>query len=440
MKYFDKIGFKVYDNETFIKAMSIINPKIVIMSNYTKSSESVDFLCECGEIHKKSPNRLLRGARCKKFIGSTKIKKEKEFIQKLHEINDEIEMIDEYVDANTKIKFKCVCGQFFYKTPSQMIRSNPLCPKCANNRLSATEIIQKIKEISPGIIIDLKDSDEFVKKRLKVNCKCKCGNEWSTAIEYLLSGQGCAICNRKKHSHDEYIQMVYNVNENIKILSEYTTLEDNITYKCKCGNIHTKNARQILRNPSCPKCANNIKKTTEQFIKEMENINSKIFIIGEYINAETPIEYICDCGKYHKASPSVLLQGHRCGHCNMSKPEQEFANCLETNEIKYEYDYKIKECLHKNMLKFDFWLPKYATLVEIDGEHHYKPVNFRGISDERAKERHEYCVEMDSIKNEFCNSHNIVLIRIPYWNFSKEYYNKIIQLIKWRQESKTSNK
>ena len=55
MKYFDKIGFKVYDNETFIKAMSIINPKIVIMSKYVKSSEPVEFLCECGELHTKSP-------------------------------------------------------------------------------------------------------------------------------------------------------------------------------------------------------------------------------------------------------------------------------------------------------------------------------------------------------------------------------------------------
>ena len=86
------------------------------------------------------------------------------------------------------------------------------------------------------------------------------------------------------------------------------------------------------------------------------------------------------------------------------------------------------------MLKFDFWLPKYATLIEIDGEHHYRPVNFRGISDERAKERHEYCVGMDNIKNNFCRSHNIVLIRIPYWNFSKKHYNKVIQSITSRKE------
>ena len=80
-------------------------------------------------------------------------------------------------------------------------------------------------------------------------------------------------------------------------------------------------------------------------------------------------------------------------------------------------------------LKFDFWLPQYNVLVEIDGEHHYRPVNFRGISDDRAKSRHDYCVEMDNIKNKYCLDNNIELIRIPYWHFTKEYYKETIERI-----------
>ena len=99
--------------------------------------------------------------------------------------------------------------------------------------------------------------------------------------------------------------MINDVNKDIEIISEYKTLEDDITFKCKCGNIHTKNARLLLRSPSCPKCAINTRKTTNQFIEEMKSVNPQIIIIGEYINAETPIEYICDCGKKHKSSPSL---------------------------------------------------------------------------------------------------------------------------------------
>ena len=54
---------------------------------------------------------------------------------------------------------------------------------------------------------------------------------------------------------------------------------------------------------------------------------------------------------------------------------------------------------------------------------------FTGISDDRAKLRHDYCVEMDNIKNKYCLDNNIELIRIPYWNFTKEYYQEIIEKI-----------
>ena len=53
MKYSEKIGFKVCNQETFLRAMNIINPKITILSEYINSSTPVEFLCECGEIHKR---------------------------------------------------------------------------------------------------------------------------------------------------------------------------------------------------------------------------------------------------------------------------------------------------------------------------------------------------------------------------------------------------
>ena len=46
MKYSEKIGFKVCDQETFLKAMNIVNPKITILSEYIDSSTPVEFLCE----------------------------------------------------------------------------------------------------------------------------------------------------------------------------------------------------------------------------------------------------------------------------------------------------------------------------------------------------------------------------------------------------------
>ena len=54
--------------------------------------------------------------------------------------------------------------------------------------------------------------------------------------------------------------------------------------------------------------------------------------------------------------------------------------------------------------------------IEYDGEQHYTPVNFGGISDERAIDNFKKTQAHDAIKNTYCQQHKINLIRIPYWD------------------------
>ena len=67
-------------------------------------------------------------------------------------------------------------------------------------------------------------------------------------------------------------------------------------------------------------------------------------------------------------------------------------------------------CKSRNVnLKFDFYLPKYNTCIEYDGEQHFKSVEYFGgyISLIETKER-------DEIKNKFCLDNKIKLLRIPF--------------------------
>ena len=50
------------------------------------------------------------------------------------------------------------------------------------------------------------------------------------------------------------------------------------------------------------------------------------------------------------------------------------------------------------------------------GEQHYRPVNFGGISDERAAENLKTTQYHDAIKTKYCIENQIPLIRIPYWD------------------------
>ena len=140
------------------------------------------------------------------------------------------------------------------------------------------------------------------------------------------------------------------------------------------------------------------------------------------------IQYICP--KHRSAGVQKMRKGNMnrdnivgCPYCfdtkkfTFSKGGKKIENILKELNVTYLPQYTFDNCRDKNMLPFDYYLPYLNKCIEYDGEHHYFPVNFNGISDEHAKENHITTLKHDKIKNEFCENNNIQLLRIPYYNF-----------------------
>ena len=104
-----------------------------------------------------------------------------------------------------------------------------------------------------------------------------------------------------------------------------------------------------------------------------------------------------------------------------SKGERAIQDLLNKNKIKYIDQYIFKDCCDKKPLPFDFYLPDHNIIIEFDGEHHYFPVNFNGITDEHAKLSYEQTKKHDKIKNYYCEDNGIDIIRIPYWELNNLY-------------------
>ena len=100
-----------------------------------------------------------------------------------------------------------------------------------------------------------------------------------------------------------------------------------------------------------------------------------------------------------------------------SKGEKAVEQVLQDLNITYLPQYTFSDCRDKNLLPFDFYLPKLNKCIEYDGQHHYFPVTFNGVSKERAIENHLTTLKHDKIKNEYCKNNNIELLRIPYYDF-----------------------
>lgn len=136
-------------------------------------------------------------------------------------------------------------------------------------------------------------------------------------------------------------------------------------------------------------------------------------------NQQTYIGFYCnkhkDYGIQYKSITNVE-KNTGCIYCNNYKTEKKVGEILDKHNISYVKQKRFSGCKDKNTLPFDYYIPKYNTAIEYDGEQHFKPVRFHGISEESALVEFEKCKARDKIKTKYCMSNDILLIRIPYYS------------------------
>ncbi len=124
------------------------------------------------------------------------------------------------------------------------------------------------------------------------------------------------------------------------------------------------------------------------------------------------------CGKHYFEAPNELIsekRTHGNNPCDCYKKYsigiQKIISLLKEADIQYELEKTFNTCVSPKgeLLRFDIYLPLYNTLIEYDGEQHYK-IAF-GQNEEKLILQKQY----DKIKNEWCAINKIKLVRIPYF-------------------------
>ena len=178
-----------------------------------------------------------------------------------------------------------------------------------------------------------------------------------------------------------------------------------------------------------------VRKTTEQFIKEANEVHDNKYSYEKTNYIKNQIKVIIECpihGEFEQ-NPLSHIQGCGCPYCNESKGEKEIVKYLDKNEISYYRQHKFKDCKNIFQLPFDFYLPKYRTAIEFDGKQHYEPMVFFG-----GLEAYERLKINDKIKNDYCEDNYINLIRIRYDQIDDIYkilYENLKNLIKTKKTS-----
>lgn len=367
----------------------------------------------------------------------SKKKTHEEYVAELAIKNPDIKVLEEYIDSHTPILHKCLIHNVYWKAKPSNILDGRGCPECKKmkiknkNKKIHSQYVKELSVVNP----DIEVLEEYVNTNTPILHKCKIdGYVWKVCPSSILRGHGCPMCARRElqkqklKSHEQYIKEVSIINPNIEVLEQYIDAKTPILHRCRIdGNEWKTVPDSIIRGCGCPVCAGNILKTTNQYIKDVAVVNPDIEVLGEYINAKTPILHKCKIdGNQWMASPTNILSGGCCPQCQESSGERIIRQWLISHNIKYISQKTFIDCKDINMLPFDFYLIDYNICIEYDGRQHFEPVDFAGEGEEWAQQQFKKTQYHDKIKNTYCENNDIPLLRIPYFKNIEEELNNFL--------------
>ena len=416
--------------------------KVVYINNGVK----VEIYCNtCKKYFLVRPTSHLRGNNCITCsFNSTAIKNRlsiEEIKEKVNKIgNNEFEVnTNNYENQYSELEFKhSVCGHTFKrKLINFLVGGN--CPFCFKYPIKSNELFIKQAKLVHKDKYSYKETD-YKGSSVKVKIYCNTCNEYFYIIpSNFLFGSGCKKCGRTRANKitaltkKQFIEKAKSIHNDHYDYSSVEYINNHTKVKIYC-NVCKEYLYIIpsnhLSGKGCIKCHhNNMKRdrsfTKEQFIEKAKLVHGDKYdySLVEYTNARNKVKIICPIHGEFEQEPMSHNKGCGCKQCNTSKGEMTIENFLNKHNIQYKIEYTFDDCRNDKTnfkLKFDFYLPELNTCVEFDGKHHFEPVNFSSnLTDVELEVAFDGVQYRDKLKDKYCLSKGIKLIRIPYFDIDK---------------------
>lgn len=426
-------------------------------------------------------------------------KTHEEYVSELAIKNPTIKVIGRYINASTKIMHYCLKHDVQWETTPSRALEGVGCEICKKEKFRQSrckthqQYVEEVERLNPNIEV----VDDYIDSKTPIKHYCKKHNIfWNVMPCNVLSGCGCVECGKEKTSdknsktREQYIAELKIINPNVVMIDTYINATTPIIHKCLIDEYEWYvKPSNLLTGKGCPKCANNIKKTNEEYVKKVSLVNPDIEVIEEYVNSYTPIFHKC---KKHniqwKVSPSSILQGCGCLECGIEKlsvsntksHEQYVEELKKINPNIVVIENYIRSnipILHKCLIDGNEWYAAPSNILfgngcpqcnESKGERQIRLwLEDKHIVYEKQKKfedcrdikplpfdfyllRYNLCIEFDGkqhyepieyfggqknfelqqkhdiIKDEYCKNNGISLLRIPYFKNVEEELNNFL--------------
>ncbi len=289
-------------HEEFLKELSCrgIN-SIEVLEEYSGTDVKILVRCkDCGNEWKIAPGHLQSGRGCPKCSGHHKRSNE-EFVNEVTIANPNVEIIGVFKTLKDPIEAKCLkCGTLWSPPAGSLLRGSS-CPTCSKNRpLSHEEFINRLKDVNPEI--EILGHYQGMSKKIEARCLI-CGSIWYPLPHNLLRGSTCLKCSYKKraakrtYDTSSFIEKLKLVNPSVKVVGQYKSSSDKISVLClDCHNEWKATPASLLSGHGCPNCLARSTSFMEQFILvslqmalgEQSVISRDKAIIGKELDIAVP--------------------------------------------------------------------------------------------------------------------------------------------------------
>jgi len=401
----------------------------------------ITIICPIHGEFQQTPNRHLCGAGCHACGYKMTIFSTEDFIQKAKEVHGDTYSYSKsiYVKMAFKIIITCILHGDFEQTPSNHITHRQGCQKCVNNYLSNTqEFIEKSKKIH-GDKYEYHNVN-YVNNHVNVIITCKEHGNFEQTPHNHLSGNGCKKCGiiqralQHRTKQYEFIEKANEIHNNKYGYSNviYINAKTNVIIMCPIHGIFEQTPDVHLRGCGCYKCGRNMTIfSTEQFIQKAKEVHGDTYNYSKSIYVKMALKIIITCHIHNdfEQTPCNHLQGNGCPMC-IHKTE---AKLFENLVLKYPSlirQFKEEWCKRIHCLPYDFCIPEYKIIIELDGKQHFLQVMNWSSPEEQFKN--------DKYKEECANQNGYSVIRLLQEDVFYDTYDWIQELCNAIEEIKTS--
>jgi len=335
----------------------------------------------------------------------------------------------EYINNKTKICIICPIHGEFWQTPASHLNGCG-CSRCGyeitkeKETLTTEQFIEKAQKVHGNKYDYSKVEYERSNKKISIICP-KHGDFWQTPASHL-SGIGCPYCaNNARKTTEQFIEKAKKIHGDKYDYSkvEYVNSQTKVCIICPIHGEFWQKPAIHLQGKGCQICGGNIKLSTDEFIKRAQEIHGNIYDYSKVEYNGMETKVCIICPKHGEFWQTPHNHlKYGCFKCKNSKLEKEVREILEKNNIKYEEQKTFDWLKYKQNMYLDFYLPEYNTAIECQGEQHFTSYRFEK-DDERLKIRQT----RDKVKNFLCQ--NVYGIKILYYAKINDLINNEEKLI-----------